>query len=773
MSRSFTARTHMTLSLIYCLSIIPLPAIAQSKQPKVNQLPPACASLEVPNKFDPYSKVYSTSFPFTEQLVNQYIQRGDYTQALKFAQTSSVEENIAFKNNLIPGILFQFFKFGNPNDSSAMIDSLIQYAKEIRPSSPLGEGVTLNTIAEIYLKNNRVPEALQLSRQAVVALKMKDPEAGFRPDKLEESFWIYLEQKQYEGAIKVAEFTQDPVYQVKMRIHAAAFSTDNPKTAETLISETIPLIQKLDNQRDKASFLLNIANIYLEIQQPKKAEKFLKNAGEMIKQFEPSPNRELMLIDMAQGYEKLQQLELANRLYEEAAENTQKYRHLESFGDFYVQMIAGYYFDYKKPELAKKLLEDLIQDSADSSYRQMEILKIYTNAREYEAAIKLANSFSREFDRGQAKKEIAISYAKNGDFPKAVSLMQSISESSQKSFAWVDLARVAIEKKEVGILKDLISKTDDDRARVEMIESSIFRSRYTQESDLLKEIVDFPSLVSNPEQRERLTYFLAKAYADLGEFNLALQLMAQPARPQSTMERDRRDAWQRLTQKALENGNQEALQQIIDRANPTEKPEILATMSQVYVQTRQRDNALASLSQLMPLIAQNPAKLRLAANLYQALGEYGKALEIAQGLDLTQTEDFETSFQVADLYVATGKVEQAKNYLNTIQTQLRQKNNPENLALQLIPLAVSYAQAGDRLQAEKLLTEASGLIKGLKVQDKSLLQWKLMGGYARVAGFYGEMGNKTKAQELFSVAQTLSQSLPGMTEFVRCVQSQI
>lgn len=358
------------------------------------------------------------------------------------------------------------------------------------------------------------------------------------------------------------------------------------------------------------------------------------------------------LLEIAWGYANSGLNEKANELLAEIS---------SSFGPS--TEVAVIYSSIGQRTLSKEILAKVFEriknlPKDDTDYRELKLIDIvssYARIGEYNEAIKVANVITKPYN-SSALKEIALEYANNKQFDKALQIVPKIESYSSKTSLLINLAEKFLEDKQNDKAIDLIDQAYQSSLRLDAGYGKIFY------------MTNIASLYGKVGQKDKALEILT----------LSLEI-ANTIKNSNTKDSSLRDI-------AVVYGTideyEKALQVIQSVKFPMEKVYSLTRISTAYIKANEKIKALTTLSDAFQIAIAMKDNVDDKDNaLLEVSIKYGEAGEFLDALKAVQliSGDYRKAQALADIglaYIKAGKeLENVSNILDNILNDSKISSN--------------------------------------------------------------------------------------------------
>ncbi|MGB7442874.1 MAG: hypothetical protein WA919_17550 [Coleofasciculaceae cyanobacterium] len=347
----------------------------------------------------------------------------------------------------------------------------------------------------------------------------------------------------------------------------------------------------------------------------------------------------------------------------------------------------------------------------------------YAEIGDFEQGIQVAETIVGNIPQSRALGQIALKYAETGNYPQARELAQTIESKDSQAIA---LARIeANTGKYQAALKAAQQIEDIEHKSIILAQLAILYEKAQQlepAMDILSHSLEAARGIEQAPNQAEQLAKIARIYLELGEREQAIEIFSL------------------------------ALQTAQEIETIGKKVQTLTTISTNLAQAGQKEQAESSFNQGLQ-IAQTfskeenqQASLANLAIISAQIKTYNQVLEVIPTIVEESTTQVGVLREIAHNYAEAGQREQANQVLTEALQIAQSLENPEAKAQNLAHIAFEYAKIEDYGQAIAL-TNTIGATGHESIQASSL---------AKIGGLYAQDQQKDKAIELLSQARKIA-----------------
>ncbi|MEC4803652.1 MAG: hypothetical protein SAJ12_05235 [Jaaginema sp. PMC 1079.18] len=725
-------------------------SLANSSNLQINGLPPVCAVQEL--QLDKIGLIVDDFFIGTQKVLQEYLIAGQFREALALLETLSPVDQQSFAYSL-PFLLKVTLQEGTPADNLALRNYLISWA-EYNSEFPLSQARELDRFIKIYLQAGQLENAIALSSKAISWINnFEDDENPNKWLNWEAIVNPYLQMQQDTVALQLSDLTDNIPFQVYIRIRATWPYLDEQHfdVAQTFLTEALSLTNTITTDEERASWLLEIAAIYRNINSVRSRD-LLTTAIPLIQSLTPSDRKVSLLLEAAYQQQKLQidSQSLLSQAYQDimaiAPATLQPYQ-VTQFGEQYLL--------FKQPARTRSLFELALDISKDSYTRNStfyDIVRIYGENGQFDLALEQVQRMEAEnlVDTNITVAQLAQEMLKQERFEEGLALVKNlpVGEATYLDYAVTHYLKMGETAKAIAIAKQ------QQNLQGFFTVANDYRIENKQEAarQIMQLALDIAPDVF-PDDPENAIASVINQATQFYFFTEAVQGLEKLNNPEL------KDLYEQMLLRSISTamalGEEATVVEFIEQLPDNSLTvKILNQVAQSYAMMGQKAASLALTEQIASLIPKMPdaeqenARLSLA-EVYTLLHESDRALVLAETHYLNSTASTE-QLKLVDLYLESGKEGMAIATLDRLLA-----TSPAVSILSQI--AFRYADAG---QFEKALELLSNTVQQAQTQNYSDddLNW-IMNAYNRIITSSDRANNPTLKTQVSNSAQAFAQTL--------------
>ncbi|MBW4601374.1 MAG: tetratricopeptide repeat protein [Calothrix sp. FI2-JRJ7] len=344
-------------------------------------------------------------------------------QAIKITKTA---KGCNSTNDSVENLL----DISNKYIEEGLYDLALQSVKGLDDASSFYQVYGLSLIARDWAKSNKVDQVNALTTEILnVAQSIKD--ANQRAFALSRGAYELIEAQQNTQAIKLLAEAQKAVPAIQdvdgkpntlLFIARAYNKLGQPTEAIKLLEQATLATQKVSNPSFRINNLGAIGAEYAAVNQKPKANLLLEQALTIANKTKPASAQDDLLLTVAGYTAKTGQYDQAIKIAKGI-----KSREYQAAA---LSRIAGEVARQEKFDLALQIAQRQIGNAAHKAGAIMEITRALVAAKQFDKAVAVAQSINRKYEKAGVLSEIALKYAENGNPDEAINLINTINKFS-------------------------------------------------------------------------------------------------------------------------------------------------------------------------------------------------------------------------------------------------------------------------------------------------------------------------------------------------------
>lgn len=396
--------------------------------------------------------------------------------------------------------------------------------------------------------------------------------------------------------------------------------------------------------------------------------------------------------------------------------------------------IAQGYVAARQPDTAEKILSQSLQEAqrikkSPLPFRKAEALQqiavTYAKAGNYDRAIPIAQSIANTdysvYYKAQALAGIASEYVQDGQLEPALQIAQTINAADTKAKAMAAIAAGYAKKKQ----PEKASQVFSQALAVAQAADNPNISKPGLLADVALEYAKAGQLDAPLAVVQKLEDAFIKAkslaaigilYSQAGQQQQATQLLSQTLESVNKIKEDykKSEVLQEIIRNSIEAGQSDYAVQVAQTI-PDEfaRSETLQQVAFQAVEKGQNEFALKIVQAIDKKFVdyRNRGLERIAIG-YAKAGEYDKALQIAA--DTTYNDRVRTLAAIATEYSKAGQPKRAAEIFSQSLQAANALESPDSNALGKAAVALEYAKAGQQQKADEILSQALQVAQPIK-----------------------------------------------------------
>ena len=532
-------------------------------------------------------------------------------------------------------IATKYVDMGEQSSATSILSLALQIAQSLPDDNqPKGfsdsKTIALAEIASKYglvgqkdKANALLTQALQMANQfSQSSTEENSYEPNYRLSRIANA---YAQLGEYDEALQVANTIKD--IDIKAETFgeiAGNYPVSQKDEAAILLAQALQIAQTSKDRQGNTLF--EIALAYLKIGEKDKAGELLTPAFQLIKGQELSWGKFAKLTEIAEKFGETGQKEKAAEVAVTALPET----------------------------------NELMNYCAKNEALMM-VSQMYVSAGEYENALQIARTINTCEYRSKALANIAIAYAKDGQYPQSL----EVTESIQSDTKVLVLSAVAVNYAEAGdyqtgmqIARSLQDNTSKIRVLVEIAGKYITEGKQAEATPILQESIEIINSFEDNYFKALYLTEIAGNYAKAGQQSTTIKLLGQAKELSKTLvnstEKDnvfakiaisrRDDIWGAIAIQSLKMGQLEVAVSSINTLEDAEaKVKVLVEIAAFYIESGEKDKAdevLVRAKQIAQTIEFNKSEaLEAIAIKYATLEQYDQAQKVVNSIENPQRRD--------------------------------------------------------------------------------------------------------------------------------------
>ncbi|MBD2461172.1 tetratricopeptide repeat protein [Oscillatoria sp. FACHB-1407] len=533
-------------------------------------------------------------------VAKHHIRLGQHQQATgvlsQAVQSARFLQGAEFQTKALTAIAQQYAELGDRNQTLALLDQSFQFAQQVQHPNPLRRAWILQPIAVTYAKAGQFERAIQIAEM----ISDTDQAASYaRNDTLAAIVGAYATSNQIDAALQLAErITHREIKAMTLARFAGVFGRlGAAEQSQSLLNRAIATVQGESNPGFRSRIFANVTQTYA------RASGYPTGALPVVNLITDPLTKAQALIDLAAlETDSSRAISLVNQGLEVA-------RQVDNWSvqTGLINQLIEAHISVKRYAIALQIVQSLPADGPFADrYSILERIAAQASANgELDIALQAIDAMPANWDdpRNQGLRDVAVGYAKNRQFDRAMQLFQRITNNGSYPYQVRTLAALADQ-----------AATQGDRNRA---------------NGLLAQALQIANRLTGNQKSDGLTT-LAIHYARLGQADRAAQLRSQ----------------------ALQIASQ---RDVVDSVNQ------LRQMVRQYLNAQQYEYAVQAAIAIREEGERSITLNEIAAQLIEA-GQFETAVRAANALS---TPEDKTRFlvEVSHHYVADGNLQQASAIL--------------------------------------------------------------------------------------------------------------
>ena len=345
-------------------------------------------------------------------------------QAIKIAKTA---KGCNSTNDSVENLL----DISNKYIDEGLYDLALQSVKGLDDASLFYQVYGLSLIARDFAQSKKVDQVNALTTEILnVAQSIKD--VNQRAFALSRGAYEFIEARQNTQAIKLLTEAQKTIPAIKdvdgkpdtlLLIARGYIKLRQPTEAIKILEQAILAAQKVSNLSFRVHNLGAIAVEYAAVNQKPKANLLLQQALSTANKIKPGSQRDDLLLTVSNYSAKSGQYDQAIKIANSINNNRQNQAAALS-------RIAAEVARQGKFDLALQIAQRQISDAGHKAGALMQIARALVNTKQLDRAVTVAQSIKGKYEKVGVLSEIALQYAENGNPDKAMNLVNTINKLS-------------------------------------------------------------------------------------------------------------------------------------------------------------------------------------------------------------------------------------------------------------------------------------------------------------------------------------------------------